>query len=162
MKRTAMTRRTPMRSHPKAPKKKHAVPGIPKATGARIDGGKNAHQRSADHIALVKAQPCLVSRRLGAQYVAAHHPDEIFPDLVAQQRKISDFLCVPLAHELHDPGHPGSLHKSNRPSWWAERGVRPLHWLLIFLKRHYPPGACQGADEAITTIRRRIAMNEGA
>jgi len=134
---------------------------IPKATGRRIDGGKFAYRRSKEHIALVKAQHCLVSRRLGAQYVAAHHPDELFPDLLRQQGKISDFLCVPLAHELHDPGYPGSLHKSNSASWWAKHHVRPLDWLLRFLMRHYPIGASQGADEAVAAIRRRIAMNNG-
>lgn len=135
---------------------------IPKTASRRIDKGKNAHRRSPKHILLVKAQHCLVSRRLGSQYVAAHHPDEIFPDLLRQGGKISDFLCVPLAHELHDPGYPDSLHKSNSARWWAERYVRPLDWLLRFLTRHYPIGTSPGADEAVAAIRRRIAMNEGA
>jgi hypothetical protein len=102
-----------------------------------------------------------VSRRLGPGIVA-HHPDELFPDLLRQGGKISDFLAVPLLHELHDPYHPGSLHKSNSAVWWADHGIRPLAWLLRFLMRHYPIGVSQGADEAVDAIRRRVAMNEGA
>jgi hypothetical protein len=132
---------------------------IPKATGARLDGGKLSYRRSKAHLDLVRAQPCLVSRRLGPG-VVAHHPDEVVPDLIKQGGKISDFLAVPLFHELHDPGHPGALHKTNSASWWEERGVRPLAWLLSFLQRHYKPGQSAGADEAVIAIRRRIAMNE--
>lgn len=132
---------------------------IPKATGRRIDGGKLAHWRSVAHLDLVRAQSCLVTRRLGPG-VVAHHAQECFPEIAKAGRKVSDFLCVPLLHELHDPGHPGSLHQSNSASWWEEHGVRPLSWLLGFLQRHYRPGQSEGADEAIVIIRRRIAMNE--
>lgn len=115
---------------------------VPKNIGARVDKGKLAHLYDAKHIALVKDQACLVSRRLGRQFVAHHHPDELFPHLISQQRKISDFLSVPLAHELHDPGYPGSLHKSNRAAWWTKKGCPPARvycWLRTFLQRHYKP-----------------------
>lgn len=155
MKRSTFKRRgaVPTWKRPRKPK-----PAIPKATGARVDGGKLAHRKSTAHLALVRAQPCLVSRRLGPG-VVAHHAQECFPEQTQTGSKVSDFLAVPLAHEFHDPGHPGSLHQSNSASWWEEHGIRPLEWLLHFLKRHYKPGENEGASEAIGMVRRRIDMN---
>lgn len=109
---------------------------IPKRTGARLVD-KREHWYSPKHLELVRAQPCLVSRSLTA--VVAHHPKEMFPRLMAQQRKIPDFLAVPLRHDLHDPGHPGSVHKLNHPRWWLERRVDVYRFLRGLLRRHYPP-----------------------
>lgn len=153
MKRSALSR------GPHRPKPKPHPADVPKALGRRTEG-KNDHQRSKAHLALVRAQPCIVSRRLGPGIVA-HHAQECFPDLTKQAGRISDFLCVPLAHELHDPATPGSLHHKNSAAWWQERGVEPLRWLLGFLRRHYPRGASQGADEAVAEILRRVTMNGG-
>lgn len=158
MNRSSPMRRTAFKAKPK--KRASPKPLVPKALGkSRV--GKLDYRRSQAHIELVKAQPCLVSRRLGPQYVAAHHPQECFPELTKQGGKISDFLCVPLAHELHDPGTPGSLHHANTAAWWGEKRVSPLRWLLHFLPRHYAPGTNQGADEALAQVRRRLEMNGG-
>ena len=122
---------------------------VPRATGARVDKGKLAHLRSDAHLKLVRAQPCLVSRALVG--VIAHHTDELFPHLIAQQMKISDFLAVPLHHDLHDPGMPGSIHKSNNMAWWIGHYAAPYRWLRGFLRRHYQPGH-PGADYALAQI----------
>lgn len=150
-------KRSPFRTKPK--RSARLGPLVPKALGKSIQG-KTDHRRSKAHLDLVRAQPCIVSRRLGPGIVA-HHAQECFPDLTKQAGKISDFLCVPLAHELHDPATPGSLHHKNSAAWWTEQGVDPLRWLLHFLCRHYrtghPPN--EGAEEAIAEVRRRIGMN---
>ena len=129
------------------------VHGTPKATGQRVDKGKRAHFHSEAHIALVKEQPCLITRRLGRQYVAAHHADELFPHLISQGLKITDFLSIPLAHEKHQ-GHTDSLHARNSAQWWTDNGYPPervYRWLRWFLNRHYPSGH-PGADYALEQI----------
>lgn len=151
-------KRSTLSRGPHRPKPKAHPADIPKALGKRTST-KNDHQRSKAHLDLVRAQPCIVSRRLGPG-VVAHHAQELFPDLTKQAGKISDFLCVPLAHDLHDPATPGSLHHMNSAAWWEETGVDPLRWLLGFLRRHYRPGANPGADEAIEDVRRRIERNK--
>jgi len=109
---------------------------------------KLAHWRSKEHMALVAAQPCIVSRAFG---VVVHHPQECFPLLTAQARKIPDWLCVPLAHSLHDPATPGSLHHMNSDCWWVEHNVDVYRWLRGFLRRHYPnPG--EGVQFALAAI----------
>lgn len=110
---------------------------------------KLEHWRSDGHRELVRAQPCLVSRSLAG--VIAHHPDECFPHLVAGARKISDFLCLPLRYDLHDPATPGSVHKVNHARWWEERDVDVYAWLRGFLRRHYPVGHL-GAESALSEI----------
>jgi hypothetical protein len=144
--------------HAKPKRAARPKPLVPKALGKPLQG-KSDHQRSKAHLDLVRAQACIVSRQFG-RGVVAHHAQELFPDLTKQGGKISDFLCVPLAHELHDPATPGSLHHMNSAAWWDEAGVDPLRWLLHFLQRHYRPGQHQGADEAINEVRRRIGMNK--
>lgn len=129
-------------------KARRKKPLVAKAVG-RSAVDKREHWRSEEHLKLVRAQPCLVSRVFVD--VVAHHPDECFPRLVAAQRKISDYLCVPICHHLHDPGHPGALHKVNHPRWWAERGVDVYAFLRAFLRRHYKPGH-PGADLALEMI----------
>lgn len=110
---------------------------VPKRTGKRLVD-KHEHWYSAKHLQLVRSQACLVSRSY--LEVVAHHPDECFPRLVAASRKIPDFLAVPLRHDLHDPGHPGSVHKVNNARWWRERHVNVYAFLRGFLRRHYPVG----------------------
>ncbi len=149
-------KRTSFRTKPK--RAARPAPLVPKALGKSIKG-KDDHRRSKAHLDLVRAQPCIVSRRIG-RGVVAHHAQELFPDLTKQAGKISDFLSVPLVHELHDPATPGSLHHMNSAAWWSEQGVNPLRWLLHFLQRHYKAGASEGADEAIAEVRRRIGMND--
>lgn len=119
----------------KAAKDARPKPLVPKATGARLVD-KRAWLYSEAHLKLVRAQPCIVSRSLAG--VVAHHPDECFPHLIAQQMKITDFLAVPIRHDLHDPGHPGALHKSNNYSWWMGKRKNPYIWLRGFLRCHYP------------------------
>lgn len=120
---------------------------VPKATG-RMLFDKDDYLRSGAHLALVRQQQCLVTRSFGA---IAHHPDECFPGLVAQQKKISDYLAVPLRHDQHDPGTPGSVHKVNNMRWWKEKHVDVYRWLKNFLRRHYKPGHA-GADAALRWI----------
>lgn len=122
---------------------------VAKATGERIDKGKLAHLYSEEHLRLVRAQPCIVSRSLVG--VVAHHPKEALSHLMQQGRKISDYFAIPLAHDLHDPDHPGSLHKSNSMDWWTERNIDVYRWLKLFLRRHYKPGH-PGADYALEQI----------
>lgn len=127
---------------------------VPKATGTRLVD-KRAWLYSEAHLKLVRAQPCIISRSLVD--VVAHHPDECFPHLIAQQMKISDFLAVPIRHDLHDPGHPGALHKTNHVGWWLGKRTNPWAWLRGFLRRHYPvdhPGAAY-AIEQLDIIEKR-------
>lgn len=109
---------------------------------------KLAHWRSKEHMALVAAQPCIVTRSYG---VVVHHPQECFPLLTAQARKIPDWLCVPLVHNLHDPATPGSLHHMNSYRWWIERDVNVYAWLRGFLRLHYPVPS-EGVQFALEVI----------
>lgn len=138
------------------PHKKHraAAPPllVPKRLGTRIQP-KLDFMRSEEHLKLVREQACLVSRMIGCYdgLIVAHHPKELFPSQAGA--KISDFLCVPLRHDLHDPGYPGSIHTVNNVSWWQERGRNPYIWLKHFLRRHYKPGH-PGAEHALSEIER--------
>ena len=149
MKRSGFKPRGLLKPHPKAPK-----PLVPKATGRRLQP-KDAHMHSEAHIKLVKAQRCLISGTLGSQYVAHHHPDELYPHLVSMGLKISDYLSVPLAHVLHQE-QPGSLHVTGAsPQWWIDHAFIPQRvylWTTYFLRRHYPPGH-PGSDYALEQIR---------
>lgn len=132
----------------KAAKAKRPAPLVAKSLGlSAVD--KLADWRSDAHLTLVRAQPCIVSRSLVG--VVAHHPDEAFPHLVAGARKISDFLCLPMRYDLHDPATPGSVHKLNHVRWWAERHIDVYAWLRGFLRRHYPVGH-PGAEAALAEI----------
>jgi len=105
---------------------------------------KNDHLRSQEHLRLVRAQPCMISRTMGRGRVAAHHPKELFPAKMGV--RISDYLCVPLSHDMHD-----SLHKANNVSWWAGHRRNPYVWLKWFLRMHYAPGHA-GADHALEQV----------
>lgn len=120
---------------------------VPKRLGARIKP-KNDHWYSEEHLKLVRAQPCLITRSL--TNVIAHHPKELFPSQMGS--KISDFLCVPLLTTYHD-GFAGSLHRTNNVSWWIKHGRNPYFWLKQFLRRHYPTGH-PGAEHALSEIER--------
>lgn len=122
---------------------------VPKRLGTRIKP-KNDHWYSEEHLKLVRAQPCLITRQIGPG-VCAHHPRE----LVERQhgRKISDFLALPLHFTVHDPGHPGSIHKTNHVIWWVTHKRNPYAWLKQFLRRHYQPGH-PGAEHALSEIER--------
>lgn len=130
------------------------APLVPKNLGLRLEP-KDAHMHGARHIELVKAQNCIVSGILGRQYVAHHHPDELYPHLISAGLKISDYLSVPLAHTLHQD-HEGSLHVVGAtPQWWISTGCHPHRvylWTRHFLRRHYPEDHA-GAAYAIEQIR---------
>lgn len=132
------------------PHKKHRPkPLVPKRLGTRAKP-KNDHLRSEAHLKLVRVQPCLVTRSLVD--IVAHHPKELFPAKMGE--KISDYLCVPLRHDMHDPDHPGSVHKVNDVSWWQEKVRNPYLWLKTFLLRHYPLGDNPGVEHALSEIER--------
>lgn len=108
---------------------------VPKRTGASQETKGPA--RCEAHLKLVRAQKCIVS---GSYIeVVSHHAQECFPMFTMAGRKVSDFLCVPITHRLHDPDTPGSLHKTNHHRWWAKRGINVYAWLRGFLLRHYSP-----------------------
>lgn len=115
--------------------------------GERLDD-KLAHWRSKEHMALVAAQPCIVTRQFG---VVVHHAQECFPLLTAQARKIPDWLCVPMVNSLHDPATPGSVHHMNSARWWAEHNINVYAWLRGFLRRHYP-NPVEGVQFALDAI----------
>lgn len=137
--------------------------GIPKALGERLEP-KNAHLVSEAHLSLVRAQPCIVTgkrfyhfERGGQLFMAnvvAHHPDELFPEQVGQQKKCSDYLAVPIMAHLHEPKMPGSLHHHGGASWWKQWAIDPYAWLEGFLLRHYP-AAHEGAAYALGLVRGR-------
>ncbi len=118
----------------KASKAGRAKPLVPKRLG--VPQNSKGPARSEAHLKLVRAQKCIAS----GSYVdvVSHHAQESFPMFNMAGRKVSDFLCVPLTHRLHDPDTPGSLHKTNHHRWWTERGINVYAWLRGFLRRHYP------------------------
>lgn len=129
---------------------------VPKATGRRQDTKGPA--RSEAHLKLIRAQKCIVS---GAYTeVVSHHAQECFPMFTMAGRKVSDFLCVPITHRLHDPDTPGSLHKTNHYRWWAKRGINVYAWLRGFLLRHYP-NPTEDVRAALEMITKQEAAMKG-
>lgn len=99
-----------------------------------------------DHLALVREQPCIVRQLPGC---IAHHPRGLFSNRT-MGRRITDFLALPLAPDLHD-GYGHSLHRhGNEEVWWNYSALLTkadiFKWLRKFLLDHYPidhPGVVQ-------------------
>lgn len=137
MKRTPF--RAKMKRHPKAPK-----PLVEKATGRRLMPKDEAPIYDNKHLALVRAQPCIISGAIG---VVAHHGRGLF--LRTAGRRITDFAAFPLRSDLHD-GYGHSLHKHGaEEAWWNYNGwpkERLFAWLRQFLLANYDrchPGVVQ-------------------
>lgn len=145
--------RSGAKDRPKAPK-----PLLAKATGRRLVPKDEAPIYDEKHLALVRAQPCIVSGVIG---VVAHHARGLF--LRTAGRRITDFLTVPLRPDLHD-GYGHSLHRhGNEIEWWQYSGMpqaKVFDWIRTFLLEHYErshPGVAQAfakmaAEEARVTV----------
>lgn len=100
------------------------------------------------HLALVRAQQCLVTRSHGC---ISHHARELF--LRSGGKRITDFLAIPLRPDMHD-GENYSLHKTNSAAWWDKHHIgRPgvFRWLKLFFRRYYPNGH-PGVTQALEMI----------
>lgn len=149
MKRTALVRKKPMArgtGFKKKPGKCVAGNSIKalKATGRRLVPKDEAPIYDDKHLALVRAQPCLVS---GASGCVAHHARGMF--LRTMGVRVTDFVAVPLLPTLHD-GYGHSLHNhGSERSWWSYNGwpkERLFAWLRQFLLANYDrshPGVVQ-------------------
>jgi len=72
---------------------------------------------SPPYLAWVAELPCCVSSR---KPVTVHHI--VGHGLKAVGGKVSDFLTIPLAPELHLPDYPGGLHRLGHKAWEERHG----------------------------------------
>lgn len=124
-------------------KRKRADLIVPKALGVMLYSKGPA--RSAAHQDRIRALGCLIT---GYPYPVFHHVR-----IIAAKtgfRRPTDYLGVPLKHELHDPATPGSLHHTgNERDWWQARGIDVARYINCVLKRMYAPGENDDAEDAI-------------
>ena len=98
------------------------------------------------HLALVRAQQCLVTQSHGC---VAHHARELV--LRSGGKRVTDFMAVPLRPDYHD-GTNYALHKTNSAAWWDRQPIGRagvFRWLKGFFRRHYPnghPGVTQALE----------------
>jgi len=129
---------------------------VPKALGVSQDPKGPVYCEK--HLALVRAQKCLVTGDLGC---VAHHARELV--VRSGGKRVTDFLAVPLRPDWHD-GENYSLHKTNNARWWDKNytgraGV--FRWLKGFFLRHYPHGH-PGVTQALEMIATEEAKMKDA
>lgn len=152
-----MKRTSPLRAKPKV----RRVANPMKAGALGESAARKGPIYSKDHLDLVRAQQCLVTRSHGC---VAHHAREFFPRTAG--KRITDFCALPLRPDVHD-GEDYSLHKtgqkSGEPAWWAKNGYtadRVFQWLRVFFSRHYPaghPGVAQALEMIAAEERKASA-----
>lgn len=101
-------------------------------------------QRSKEHLAFVRGQPCLVCKQ---QPSDAHHVK--FAQPRALGRKVSDEFTVPLCRSHHQ-----ALHRhENERAWWANIQISPLRiarelWASTPIQSSVGPLATDSTDTA--------------
>ena len=87
--------------------------------------------RDSSYLAFVRTQPCCISGLTTG--VVAHHVRMMGGGGVGL--KPSDYLSVPLHHEVHQ-----KLHSQGEGAFWAEKDVRPVAVMERLLTQCVQPG----------------------
>lgn len=124
-------------------KRKRADLLVPKALGLMLYSKGPA--RSELHKDRIRELGCMLT---GYPHPVAHHVRCIAAKTGFVRP--SDYLLVPLRHDLHDPATPGSLHHGgDERAWWSAHNVDPAKWINFALRQMYEQGANEDAELAI-------------
>lgn len=140
----------------RAAKARRPKPIVPKRLGVSQDPKGPVYCEK--HLALVRAQQCIVTRAHGC---VAHHARELV--LRSGGKRVTDFLAIPLRLDMHD-GENYSLHKTNSAVWWDKHSIGRagvFRWLKLFFRQHYPNGH-PGVTQALEMIAAEEAKMEKA
>lgn len=124
-------------------KERREKPLVPKALGESARGYK-AIPRNQHHMGEIARLGCLVCSR-PAQ---AHHVDVV--TLKNAGPKVSDYLTAPLCPEHHTDNKHDSAHGyGGERAFWARHFIDIADWINKTLRRMYPAGTNEDADQAI-------------
>ncbi|WP_316168885.1 MULTISPECIES: ERF family protein [unclassified Bradyrhizobium] len=99
------------------PSTEPTITGTSTDSAANLAFPKEVRKRSKAHLSFVRAQPCLVCKRVPSD---AHHLK--FAQPKALGRKVSDEFTVPLCRAHHTDLH----RQANERTWWTNMQIAPL------------------------------------
>jgi len=116
MRRSGFKPRGLLKPHPKAPK-----PLVPKNLGLRLEPKDEARKENPAHLALIRAQPCLICSKYPPS--EPHHCRKLLPAGLTARH---DALTVPLCR-IHHKAMDGDERKL-----WQNYHIDPAAWISSF------------------------------
>lgn len=119
MKRTALLRKTPLRSSPPKWKSRAKEPRGPRIDKSALNVPTCERIRDADYLKWIRSLRCCACGASGP--VHAHHLTHAQPK--ARGLKAGDQFAAPVCRSCHQDG-PLSIHgDGNERAWWERRGI---------------------------------------